>query len=309
MTTIKRFALAIASLSVIAAGCTSAGVAATVNDSEIQESTVLSIRTGTEGETSVNAEQYRNDLSRLIFTESMITAAEVDFGLTGLDSPEAREAYLVQLPPDEQQYLESIAQDPTLTPAALDVVVTQLVVRTAVHTALASAEEVLVDVWQNDRSLLLEVCASHILVSTEQEAQAVLERLEAGEDFVAIANEVSLDTVSVGGALPCPIPSSVLAALTAPFAAVTKTAPVGVPTGPVETGFGWHVIVVDSRESPETLEELAADPVRWIPDETIEFYWNRWLNDSVATAEISVRSDIGMWYPPVDGIIPPPDSP
>lgn len=293
-------------LSVVAAGCASSNAAATVNGSEIPAADVLAIREGSEGKTSVDADEFRNDLSRLIFTEAMLTAAAEDFGLTGLDTAEARDAYLATAGPQEQQYLESIAQDQSLSAAALDVVVTQLVLRSEVQAALAASEEVLVDVWQNDRLQLVEVCARHILVATREEAETVLTRLEGGEDFATVAGEVSLDTQSVGGELPCPVSPGVFVGQ---FAATVATAPVGELVGPVETGFGWHDIIVDSRDSPQTLDELAEDPVRWVPGDTVDFYWNAWLNEVVSRADIEVRSDIGMWYPPVDGIVPPPPSP
>jgi len=306
MITTKRIAVAIAAFSVVAAGCTSADTAATVNDSAIPESDVLAIRVGNEGKTSVGAEEFRNDLSRLIFSEVMLMAAEDDFGLTGLDSPEARADYLATVGTQEQQYLASIVEDPTLSDAALDVVVTQLVLRSEVRAALAAEEEVLLDVWQNNRNQLIEVCASHILVATEEEAETALARLEAGEDFAELANEVSLDTQSVDGVLPCPVSPSVFVV---DFANAVATAPIGEVVGPVASDFGFHIIRVESRESPQTLEELAEDPVRWVPSETIDFHWNIWINDVVERADIKVRSDIGMWYPPVDGIIPPPPSP
>jgi len=306
MITTKRITVAIAALSVVAAGCTSADVAATVNDSDIQESSVLAIRVGNEGETSVGAEEFRNDLSRLIFSEAMLLAAEEDFGITGLDTPEVRAEYLSTVGAQEQQYLESIVVDETLSDAALDVVVTQLVLRSEVRAALAADEEVLLDVWQNDINQLVQVCASHIVVATQEEASTVLSRLDAGEDFAAVANEVSLDAQSVDGVLPCPVSPAVFVP---EFAIVVATAPVGEAVGPVESQFGFHIIRVDSREGPETLEELAEDPARWVPSETVDSYWNAWINDVVERSEIKVRSDIGMWYPPVDGIIPPPPSP
>jgi parvulin-like peptidyl-prolyl isomerase len=306
MITTKRIAVAIAALSVVAAGCSSADTAATVNDSDIPESAVLAIRVGNEGKTSVGAEEFRNDLSRLIFSEAMLTAAEEDFGLTGLDSPEARADYLTTVGAQEQQYLASIVEDQTLSDAAFDVVVTQLVLRSEIRAALAAEEEVLLDVWQNDRHQLIEVCASHILVATEEEAETVRARLEAGEGFGALANEVSLDAQSVDGVLPCPVSPSVFVV---DFANAVATAPVGEVVGPVQSDFGFHIVIVESRESPQTLEELAEDPVRWMPSETIDFYWNVWINDVVERADINVRSDIGTWYPPVDGIIPPPPSP
>ncbi|MCL1597716.1 MAG: hypothetical protein M3094_00920 [Actinomycetia bacterium] len=66
---------------------------------------------------------------------------------------------------------------------------------------------------------------------------------------------------------------------------------------------------MESREFPQSLDELAADPIRWIPSELLDAGWSRWLNEAVADAAIDVRSQIGMWYSPVDGIRPPPPSP
>jgi parvulin-like peptidyl-prolyl isomerase len=95
----------------------------------------------------------------------------------------------------------------------------------------------------------------------------------------------------------------------APFAFALVNAPVGEVTDPVQTEFGWHVIVVESRESAETFEELARDPVRWIAAERIEAVWTAWIDDAVERAEIIVRSDIGTWSSPADAIAPPPQSP
>jgi len=306
MNTKQRIALAAGALALLAAGCSSADVAATVNGSEITESFVLGIRVDNEGRDTVSGEQYRSDLTRLIFTQAMLAAAEEDFGLTGLDTPEARAAFLATVSDANQDYLSSVAADPEFSEAAVDVAVTQLILRAEVRKALAADDENIKDVWQNDRNRLIEVCARHILVATEGESNDVLALLEAGENFASLASEVSLDTVSPGGALPCPVSP---ASFVGPFAATVATAPVGQFIGPVETVFGWHAIIVDSRESPESLAELSADPVRWTPSDTLDGYWGRWLNDVVERADIKVRSDIGMWYPPVDGILPPPDSP
>ncbi|MFV2000761.1 MAG: peptidylprolyl isomerase, partial [Acidimicrobiia bacterium] len=94
-----------------------------------------------------------------------------------------------------------------------------------------------------------------------------------------------------------------------PFSSVVATAPVGELIGPVQTEFGWHVILVESRETPATLDELAEDPLRWIPEEILDAAWSNWLNEAVADADIDVRSQIGTWYSAIDGILPPPDSP
>lgn len=306
MITTKRVAIAIGTVALLAAGCSSADVAATVNDSEIAESSVLALRDDNEDASSVSGEVFRNDLSRLIFTEALITGAEDDFGLTGLDADETGDAFVASAGPEEQQYLASVADDPTFTDEAYDMAVTQLVLRSEVRKALANDPAILGEIWQDFGGELMEVCARHILVTSEGEAFDVLLRLESGEDFADIADEVSLDEVSVGGALPCPISPS---AFVGPFAAAVATAPIGEVIGPVQSEFGWHIVLVESRESPASIEELAANPARWIPTEIIENHWNTWINDAVDKAVIVVRSDIGTWVPEVDGILPPPQSP
>ncbi len=90
-----------------------------------------------------------------------------------------------------------------------------------------------------------EVCAKHILVPELEDAEAVIERLEAGEDFGEVAAEVSTDTGSAtrGGELGClPQGATVPAFDEAAFAAA-----IGELTGPVQTQFGYHLLVVDER--------------------------------------------------------------
>jgi parvulin-like peptidyl-prolyl isomerase len=306
MMTRKFIALAIGALALLAAGCSSADIAATVNGSEIEESYVLGLRTDTEDQVSVSADQFRNDLSAVIFTEALLTAVEDDFGLTDLDSTDSRTAYLASADPREQEYLASVADDPTLSESAVDLAVTQLLVRSEVIASLTSDETILENIWQNSGGAFMEVCASHILVATEGEALDVMARLEAGESFSTVADDVSLDDVSVGGALPCPVSPS---AFVGPFGAAVATAPVGEATGPVQTEFGWHVILVDSREGPQSAADLAEDPERWLSGEATDALWNGWINDVVASAVIVVRTDIGTWVQSANGILPPPQSP
>jgi hypothetical protein len=69
------------------------------------------------------------------------------------------------------------------------------------------------------------------------------------------------------------------------------------------------VILVDSREAPQSVEELAEDPARWIPQELAEFYMTEWIRGVVEDLTVVVRSDIGTWIPSAFGILPPPQSP
>lgn len=87
------------------------------------------------------------------------------------------------------------------------------------------------------------VCAAHILVSTSEEAEAILDALDAGSDWNEIAPLTSIDpSGSDGGFLACLPPDEIRATFVPEFAEAALQAEVGVPTGPVETEFGFHVI-------------------------------------------------------------------
>jgi parvulin-like peptidyl-prolyl isomerase len=306
MITRRGAALAVGIVALVATGCSSARIAATVDGAEIDEATVLSIRADNDGAVSVSGEQYRSDLSRLIFTEVLLIAANEDFGLNDLDTSEAQDAYLVSIDPREKVFLDSVADNPLFTAETVNVSLVQLMLRSKVREALAHDPEFLADLWDSEGNDFTRVCPRHILVASEAEAFVVLDRLDTGESFADVANEVSLDDSSVDGVLPCPSPPSVYVA---PFATALVNAPVGELTEPVQTEFGWHIIVVESRESVDTFEELSADPLKWVAAETLESMWTSWIDDAVTRAEVTVRSDIGTWSSPSDGIVPPPRSP
>lgn len=102
-----------------------------------------------------------------------------------------------------------------------------------------------------------EVLARHILVATEAEAQAVLDRLEAGEDFAALANELSIDPSAghKGDTLSVITNGQERGAYTfqemfeqVPGLAVAlRDAQVGDIVGPVQTEFGFFVLEVRER--------------------------------------------------------------
>lgn len=84
-----------------------------------------------------------------------------------------------------------------------------------------------------------EYNASHILVDTEEQAQAVITELEAGADFAETAKTKSTGPSGpTGGALGWFGQGMMVAPFEEAVVALTK----GEVSGPVQTRFGWHVI-------------------------------------------------------------------
>lgn len=116
-----------------------------------------------------------------------------------------------------------------------------------------------------------QVHASHILVATKEEADTVLLRLGKGEDFAKLAAEVSLDEGSreSGGDLGF-FPKGVLIPELEKAAFALQP---GQYSDPVQTEYGFHIILVLEREanrplSPELLQAVRQEAfARWLEDQ------------------------------------------
>lgn len=91
-----------------------------------------------------------------------------------------------------------------------------------------------------------EYKVAHILVKTEEEAQKIKKRIDAGEDFSKLAQEYSLDNKEKGGELDYFIKGQMVA----PFEQATEKLKVGQVSGIVKTDFGYHIIkLLDKRKA------------------------------------------------------------
>lgn len=90
------------------------------------------------------------------------------------------------------------------------------------------------------------VCTAHVLVDTAAEADEVLAELDEGRSFAEVAAERSTDTTSAvdGGNLPCATLTDFRNQYIPEYVDAALGADVGEPTEPVESAFGWHVILV-----------------------------------------------------------------
>ena len=99
----------------------------------------------------------------------------------------------------------------------------------------------------------------HILVTTRDEAASVIAQLREGAEFVALAQErADGPTGPNGGALDW----FTLDSMPPPFAEAIQAMTVGsYTTEPVETEFGFHVILLEDtrKQEPPSLEDIRQD--------------------------------------------------
>lgn len=129
-----------------------------------------------------------------------------------------------------------------------------------------------------------EFKARHILVKTEDEAKAIIKELDGGADFAELAKSKSTGpSGKSGGDLGWFAANQMVK----PFADAVAVMEKGKYSAqPVQTQFGWHVILLeDSRTTPAP----ALDDIR---DQLTEFLQQRatqeWLNELRAKAKIEL---------------------
>ena len=135
--------------------------------------------------------------------------------------------------------------------------IAQAVARDFVATNPATDAEILAEYEaQLEQSSDKQYKARHILVQTQSEAQDLIAQLEEGADFQALAKEHSTGPSGPnGGDLGWFAPDQMVK----PFAdAVIALDDGAFTSAPVQTQFGWHVILrEESRDNePPTLESV-----------------------------------------------------
>ena len=113
------------------------------------------------------------------------------------------------------------------------------------------------DIFVADEQSRHEVRARHILVKEKAEAEAVIAELQGGADFAELAKKLSTGPSGPNGGdlgyFPrgAMVPAFENAAFALAAGSFTQT--------PVQTQFGWHIILVEEKRIAEapTIEELA----------------------------------------------------
>lgn len=166
--------------------------------------------------------------------------------------------------------------------------------------------------WAEARDTFTEVCASHILprnlagLSDEErdevedearaETQDLIDQIIGGASFEDLAAEHGSDgTALTGGDLGCTSPAGWVPG----FREAAIEAPIGsVVEEPVESEFGFHVLLVRERTIPtdeEVIEELTELEFNIAVDTELRTRFQEWVFAAMRGAEISVHRRFGTW--------------
>jgi len=133
------------------------------------------------------------------------------------------------------------------------------------------------------------VRASHILVATEQEAQAVLKNLKEGADFSKLAQEKSIDnsTADKGGDLGF----FERGKMVPEFEKVAFSLPVDATSEPVKSSFGYHVIRVQEKRPAKqfTFAEVKTQVEEKVKESKISEMAPQFLTELRSKAEIKYK--------------------
>jgi len=135
----------------------------------------------------------------------------------------------------------------------------------------------------------LEAHARHILVETEEQAKTVLQRLGQGEDFAALAAELSTDSSNAneGGDLGWFGRGQMVDA----FDDVVFEADIGLYPEPVETEFGYHVIEILAREMRPIDPEEEMFDAGWYGKDDLSTQFGPLFAEIVFPAQVGLHPD------------------
>lgn len=306
----RKFLLCLAPLALVLAACGGSGaVAATVDGAEITVGDVeglLFSETGT-----ITNQEFAELLDAEIKRLVMINGAQAEYGLEATDDEIEKEAQAIyEGQRTGEETLEEFVNARGVTKQTLLNFAHQSILRGRLLDHLVAevpppSQEQIDQEMATARLQLTTVCASHILLETEEDAQEVLNLLGGGADFGQVAIEHSTGPSGPnGGELGCVSPDVYVPE----FRDATLVAPVGeIYDTIVQTFFGFHVILVTERTEPSE-SDLPSE------DEVVDVMIRRaatalldtWFFGLLQTSDIVVDEAYGTWTTdPEPRVLPP----
>jgi peptidyl-prolyl cis-trans isomerase C len=195
-------------------------------------------------------------------------------------TPEEREALIGELKDiyllATQENVADLAKDPKVA-AQIELQKHAILAQTAAadfYSKVTSTDEEIVEVYDEQIKLAppLQFKARHILVATQGEAADIITELNEGADFEQLAMEKSTGPSGPnGGDLGWFSPDQMVGAFSDAVAVLEDGA---YTSSPVQTEFGWHVILrEDSRETePPTFDSVRANIEQIVKQNKFQVY-------------------------------------
>lgn len=314
--------LSVVVLALVLAACSGAAspsseVAATIGDTEI---TVADLdeaferrAAGSEAASEMAADESGSVednlkagvLTNLIRTEILRMAAQDrDIEVTDEEIAEQREQLVEQAGGEEE--LQQVIDEANISDTELEENLRDQVIQNKITAQLAE------DVSDSDVRAAFEEDAQgqfgekvevrHILTETEAEAEAAIERIESGEDFGEVAQDVSIDPGSAesGGALgEVPKGATVPAFEEAAFGAEE-----GEIVGPIQTDFGYHVIEVTDTVPATDFADVESQIRTQLETASGGQAFNDYITEFVSSLDIEVDEQFGRWDAASVAVVP-----
>lgn len=134
-----------------------------------------------------------------------------------------------------------------------------------------------------------EFNASHILLESEEDAIAVKEALDGGANFAATARDKSTGPSGPNGGELGWFSAGMMVPT---FEAATVELDVGEVSAPVETQFGWHIIILNDKRQAEipTLEDVRED----LANELRQGAAQEAIQNAAAQADVQVPAELTL---------------
>lgn len=191
--------------------------------------------------------------------------------------------------------LEQAQNDETYASAApllQDLLVNLNLASTVLQSIKAPTDSELKALYEKSPASSGALCMSHILVKTKDEALAVLKDLESGVSFAEEAAKKSTEPGAdkSGGSLAlngekCSALSELQQNFDKDFLAGAVAAKMGVPSGPVKTSFGYHIIL------NHNYDDVKASLTKVLSENS----GSHLLSGFLTTADVKVNSIYGTW--------------
>lgn len=228
----------------LAEGETAATVVATVNGTDITLGHMIALR-------ETLPPQYQSLPEDVLFKGILDQLVQQEALAQSVTALSVRDA--ANLDNDRRGYVSGVA--------------IQAIVETAVTDAALQAAY---DTRFKDAKPQTEYNAAHILVETLEAAEALQADLAAGADFAELAKANSTDTGS--GANGGDLGWFGLGMMVKPFENAVVAATVGEVAGPIQSDFGFHLILVRETRNAElpTLDEMRDELAAELENKAIE---------------------------------------